>query len=162
MRKWRPCRPIWQSGASREAVLAALHIAGRPDEARGAVPAAIFTDPEIASVGETAAQAMARGAAVLVGRFPFSALGRAQAMRETEGFVRIVADKESHKILGGAIVGPEASDLIGELCLAVKVGATVEELGATVHPHPTLGEAIAEAAEACLGQALHILTPGRT
>ena len=154
--------PYLAHKATREAVLAALHIAGRSAEARGAIPSAIFTDPEIASVGETAAQAMARGAEVLVGRFPFMALGRAQAMRETDGFVRIVADKNSRKILGGAIVGPEASDLIGELCLAVKVGATVEDLGATIHPHPSLGEAISEAAEACLGQALHILTPGRT
>ncbi len=153
--------PYLAHKASREGVLAALHIAGQPVEPRGAIPAAIFTDPEIAAVGETESEARARGAEVITGRFPFSALGKAQAMRETEGFVRIVADKSSHKVLGGAIVGPEAADLIGELCLAVKVGATLEDLGSTVHPHPTLSEAISEAAEACLGQALHILTPSQ-
>jgi dihydrolipoamide dehydrogenase len=153
--------PYLAHKASREGTLAALHIAGKPVEPRGAIPAAIFTDPEIAAVGETEAEARARGAEVITGRFPFSALGKAQAMRETEGFVKIVADKSSHKVLGGAIVGPEAADLIGELCLAVKVGATLEDLGSTVHPHPTLSEAISEAAEACLGQALHILAPSR-
>jgi len=153
--------PYLAHKASREGVLAALHIASKPVEPRGAIPAAIFTDPEIAAVGETAAEARARGAEVITGRFPFAALGKAQAMRETEGFVKIVADKSSHKVLGGAIVGPEAADMIGELCLAVKLGATLEDMGSTVHPHPTLGEAIAEAAEACLGQAMHILTPSR-
>ncbi len=153
--------PYLAHKASREGVLAALHIAGRPAQPRGAIPAAIFTDPEIAAVGETEAEARARGAEVITGRFPFAALGKAQAMRETEGFVKVVADKSSHKVLGGAIVGPEAADLIGELCLAVKVGATLEDLGSTVHPHPTLSEAVSEAAEACLGQALHILTPSR-
>ena len=112
-------------------------------------------------VGETETEARGRGAELLVGRFPFAALGRAQAIRETEGFVKIVADKNSHKVLGGAIVGPEASNIVGELCLALKVGATVEDLGSTIHPHPTLSEAIGEAAEACLGQALHILPPRR-
>ena len=149
--------PYLAHKASREAILAALHIAGKPAEPRGAIPAAIFTDPEIAAVGESETEARGRGAEIITGRFPFSALGRAQAMRETEGFVKLVADKTSHKLLGASIVGPDASDLIGELCLAVKVGATVEDLAATVHPHPTLSEAIAEAAHACLGQALHIL-----
>ena len=153
--------PYLAHKASREGVLAALHIAGRPAQPRGAIPAAVFTDPEIATVGETEAEARARGAEIITGRFPFAALGKAQAMRETEGFVKVVADKSSHKVLGGAIVGPEAADLIGELCLAVKVGATLEDLGSTVHPHPSLSEAVSEAAEACLGQALHILTPSR-
>ncbi|MBI5241848.1 MAG: dihydrolipoyl dehydrogenase [Elusimicrobia bacterium] len=153
--------PYLAHKASREGVLAALHIAGRPAEPRGAIPAAIFTDPEVATVGETESEARTRGAETVSGRFPFAALGKAQAMRETEGFVRIVADKGSHKVLGGAVVGPQASDIIGELCLAVKVGATLEDLGSTVHPHPSLSEAVSEAAEACLGQAIHILTPSR-
>jgi dihydrolipoamide dehydrogenase len=153
--------PYLAHKASREGVLAARHIAGRPAQPRGAIPAAIFTDPEIAMVGESETEARARGAEIITGRFPFAALGKAQAMRETEGFVKIVADKSSHKVLGGSIVGPEAADLIGELCLAVKVEATLEDLGSTVHPHPTLSEAVSEAAEACLGQALHILTPSR-
>jgi dihydrolipoamide dehydrogenase len=153
--------PYLAHKASREAVLAARHIAGKPHSERGAIPAAVFTDPEVAVVGESETEARARGAELLVGRFPFSALGRAQAMRETEGFVKIVADKNTHRVLGGSIVGPCAADLIGELCLAVKLGAKVDDLAATVHPHPTLSEAVAEAAEACLGQALHILTPTR-
>ncbi|HAM36325.1 MAG TPA: dihydrolipoyl dehydrogenase [Elusimicrobia bacterium] len=151
--------PYLAHKASREAVLAALCIAGRPQQPRGAIPAAVFTDPEIAAVGETETEARNRGAEVMVGRFPFAALGKAQAIRETEGFVKIVADKNTHKVLGGAIVGPSAADIIGELCLAVKAGVRVDDLAATVHPHPTLGEAIQEAAEACLGEALHILTP---
>ena len=154
--------PYLAHKASREAILTALHITDRPAEQRGAVPAVIFTDPEIAVVGESEAEARTRGAEILVGRFPFMALGRAQAMRETEGFVKVVADKNTHKMLGGAIVGPDASNLIGELCLAVNLEATLEDLGATVHPHPTLSEALAEAAEAALGQALHILPSGRT
>ena len=153
--------PYLAHKASREAVVTALHIVGRPAQTRGVIPAAIFTDPEIAVVGESEAEARARGAEIIVGRFPFTALGRAHAMRETEGFVKIAADKNTHKILSGAIVGPDASDLIGELCLAVKLGATLEDLGSTVHPHPSLSEALAEAAEAALGEALHILPPGR-
>ncbi|MDD5657709.1 MAG: dihydrolipoyl dehydrogenase [Elusimicrobia bacterium] len=153
--------PYLAHKASREGVLAALAVAGRPAQARGAIPSAVFTDPELAVVGETETEARSRGAELLVGRFPFAALGRAQAMRETDGFVKIVADKNTRKILGAGIVGPDASDLIGELCLALKVGATIEDLAQTVHPHPTLSEAIGEAAEACAGQALHILTPAR-
>ena len=151
--------PYLAHKASREAILAALSIAGFSGEEHGAVPWAVFTDPEIAYVGETEAEAKARGAQVLLGKFPFSASGRAQAMRETDGFVKIVADQETHRVLGVGIVGPDASDLIGEACLAVKLGATVEDVASTIHPHPTLSEAFMEAAEACLGQAIHILAP---
>ena len=147
--------------ASREGSLAAQAICGFTCEERGPVPWAVFTDPEISFVGETEEQAKARGVEIIVGRFPFAASGRAQAVRETEGFVKIIADKESHRILGCGIVGPSAGDLIGEACLAVRLEATVEDVAGTIHPHPTLNEAFMEAAEACLGQAIHILTPGR-
>ena len=119
--------PYLAHKASREAIVAALTIAGFPGEKRGIVPWAVFTDPEIASVGETETEAKARGGQVLVGRFPFAASGRAQAVREPEGFVKVIADKETHRLLGAGIVGPNASDLIGEAVLgALKLGATVE------------------------------------
>jgi dihydrolipoamide dehydrogenase len=153
--------PYLAHKASREGVIAAMHIAGHSGEVMGAVPWAVFTDPEIAFVGETEAQVRARGGSTLVGRFPFSASGRAQAVRETEGFVKVIADKETHRILGAGIVGPSASDLIGEACLAVGIGATVEDVAAAIHPHPTLNEAFQEAAEACLGQAVHVPAEAR-
>lgn len=151
--------PYLAHKASREGILAAYAIAGKPPRELGAIPFAVFTDPEISSVGESEAQARARGAEVLVGKFPFSASGRAQAVREPEGFIKVIADKGTHKILGTGIVGPNASDLISEAALAVKLGATVEDIADTVHPHPTLPEAFQEAAEACLGEAIHILAP---
>lgn len=148
--------PYLAHKASREGMLVAAAIAGRHVEPRGPVPSAIFTDPEIAFVGETAAEAEKRGLQVRSGRFPFSALGRAQTTRETEGFVKIVAEQGSGLILGVSIVGPGASDLIGEACLALRMKATLEDAANTVHPHPTLCEAFAEAAEAVQGQAIHL------
>ena len=149
--------PYLAHKASHEGLLAAARIAEKKAGTRGNIPAVVFTDPEIAAVGESEAAARSRGAEIVTGKFPFAALGKAQAIRETEGFVKLVADKNTHKILGGAIVGPGASDMIGEICLALKLGATLEDLGSTVHPHPTLSEALGEAAEAALGQAIHIL-----
>jgi dihydrolipoamide dehydrogenase len=95
-------------------------------------------------------------------RFPFAALGRAIAQGETDGFVRIVSDAENQVVLGVQIVGPEASDLISEAVLAIEMGATVEDLSLTMHPHPTLPEAIMEAAESAVGHPIHQLkAPGR-
>lgn len=148
--------PYLAHKASREAILAAQAITGFSLEEHGAIPWAVFTDPEIAFVGENESEARARGAQILIGRFPFSALGRAQAIHEPEGFVKVIADKETHRILGTGIVGPNASDLIGEASLAVRLKATIEDMAATIHPHPTLSEAFQEAALACLGQAIHI------
>ena len=149
-------QPYLAHKASREGIVAAQSIAGKPLEARGAVPWAVFTDPEISYVGETEAEAKARGASVAVGKFPFSASGRAQAVRETEGFCKIVADAQSRKILGAGFVGVNASDLIGEACLAVSLGATLEQVARTIHPHPTLNEIFMEAAEAALGHPVHL------
>ncbi len=151
--------PYLAHKASREGIVAALDIAGKTGHERGVVPWAIFTDQEVSFVGETEAEAKARGVAVVVGRFPFAASGRAMAVRDTDGFVKVIADKESGRILGCGIAGPSASDLIGEACLAVKLGATVEQAASTIHPHPTLSEAFQEACEACMGQAIHILAP---
>ncbi|MBI3552825.1 MAG: dihydrolipoyl dehydrogenase [Elusimicrobia bacterium] len=150
-------QPYLAHKASREGILAAQSIAGKPLEPRGAVPWAVFTDPEISWVGETEGEAKARGAQVLVGRFPFSASGRAQAVRETEGFCKVVADAGSRKILGAGFVGPNASDLVGEACLAVSLGATLDQVAATIHPHPTLNEAFVEACESALGHPVHAL-----
>ncbi|MBI3565300.1 MAG: dihydrolipoyl dehydrogenase [Elusimicrobia bacterium] len=150
-------QPYLAHKASREGILAAQSIAGKPLEPRGHVPWAVFTDPEISWVGMTDAEAKAAGFSTVVGKFPFVASGRAQAVRETEGFCKVVADKNGHRILGAGFVGPNASDLIGEACLAVSVGVTLEQVAATIHPHPTLNEAFAEACEAALGHPIHTL-----
>lgn len=149
--------PYLAHKASREAIVASLHLCGFSSASRGAVPWAVFTDPEISFVGETEAEARARNVQILVGRFPFSASGRAQAVRSPEGFVKVIASQEDHRILGAGFVGPHAADLIGEAALAVKMGATIEDVASTIHPHPTLSEAFQEAAEAALGEAIHIL-----
>ena len=149
--------PYLAHKASREAILAALNIAGFSSESRGEVPWAVFTDPEISYVGATEAELKAKNVQILVGRFPFTASGRAQAVRQAEGFVKVIADKSDHRILGAGFVGPHASDLIGEASLAIKMGATIEDVAGTIHPHPTLSEAFQEAAEAALGEAIHIL-----
>ena len=150
--------PQFAHKASKDGIVAAEVISGMNSEAdyRG-IAWAIFTDPEIASVGLTEAQAKEKGYAPVVGKFPFTALGRALIAGETEGFVKVVADKESDLVLGVHIVGPEASDLISEAALAVEMGATLEDVGFTIHPHPTFPEAIMEAAEAAKGKAIHIV-----
>lgn len=148
-------QPYLAHKASREGILAAQSIAGKPLEPKGQVPWAVFTDPEISWVGMTDAEAKAAGHQTVTGKFPFMASGRAMAVRETEGFCKVVADKATHRILGAGFVGTNASDLIGEACLAVSVGVTLEQVAATVHPHPTLTETFAEACEAALGHPIH-------
>jgi len=151
-------QPMLAHKASKEGVVAAEVIAGMNSEADfRAIPGVIFTDPEIATVGLTEAQAKERGFDPIVGKFPFTALGRALLAGETEGFTKIVADRSSDLILGVHIVGAEASDMISEGALAIEMGATLEDLALTVHPHPTLPESIMEAAEAAKGKAIHIL-----
>lgn len=120
------------------------------------IPWAIFTDPEIAHVGLTEEEAKARGD-ICVGKFPFSALGRALAVSETEGFVKVIADKRTEEVLGVSIVGTHASDLISEGALAVTYRLKLHDLSSTVHPHPTLPEALMEAAHAAEGKAIHIV-----
>ena len=150
-------QPYLAHKASREGILAAQSIAGEPLEPKGQVPWAVFTDPEISWVGMTDAEAKAAGYSTVVGKFPFAASGRAMAVRETDGFCKVVADKETHRILGAGFVGTNASDLIGEACLAVSVGVTLEQVAQTIHPHPTLTETFAEACEAALGHPIHML-----
>ncbi|RQG86736.1 dihydrolipoyl dehydrogenase [Natrarchaeobius halalkaliphilus] len=121
------------------------------------VPAAVFTDPEIGSVGMTADEATERGYEPVVGRMPLNASGRALTLDEPDGFVRIVADGDTETILGAQIVGPEASELIAELALAIDLEATLADLATTVHTHPTLSEAVMEAAANARGEAIHTL-----
>jgi dihydrolipoamide dehydrogenase len=109
----------------------------------------------------TEAEAIAAGRKVQSARFPFAALGRALAAGETDGFVKIVYDERSHLVLGVHIVGGHATDLISEAALAIEMGATLEDIQLTVHPHPTLGESMMEAARVGTGETVHILLPKR-
>lgn len=122
------------------------------------IPAAVFTHPEIATVGLTEEEATRRGLSIRVGRFPFAAIGKALAAGETEGFVKLIADAETGKMLGGHIIGGHASELIGQITLAVKLGATAQQLTETVFAHPTLSEAILEAAEGVFHRPTHSTT----
>ena len=150
--------PMLAHVAGAEARVAAGAIAGEPSAMDNrAVPAAVFTDPEIATVGLTEDEAADEGFEVAAGEFPLRASGRAAALGESEGFVRLVADADRGFVLGGQAVGPEASEVINELALAVEMGATLEDLAGTIHVHPTLGEAVMEAAENALGEAIHTL-----
>lgn len=148
--------PMLAHKASKEGIIAAEVIAGHTAEYNPrAVPAVIFTDPEIAYVGLSEEEAEEQGYEVTVGEFPFMASGRAAAINHTEGFVKVIGERDDGRVLGVQIVGPEASNLISEACLALETGATLDEIGTTMHPHPTLGEAVMEAAETALGRAVH-------
>lgn len=150
--------PLLAHKAQKEGIVAAEAAAGLPTAAEWkSIPWAIFTDPEISGVGLTEKQAVEAGYQVKKSRYPFAALGRAAAAGETDGFVRIVFDADSRVVVGVQIVGPEASDLISEAALAVEMGATTEDLALTMHPHPTLPEAIMEAAESAVGRPIHQL-----
>jgi dihydrolipoamide dehydrogenase len=122
------------------------------------IPAVVFTDPEIASTGLTEDEAKAKGHPELkVGKFPFAALGRALSVNDTEGFCKVIADAKTGELLGMHIVGNGAADLISEGALAIEMGAVADDLRLTIHPHPTLSEAIMESAAAALGEAVHII-----
>ncbi|WP_338726870.1 dihydrolipoyl dehydrogenase [Haladaptatus sp. DJG-WS-42] len=150
--------PMLAHKASKEGHVAAEVIAGEPSALDyQAIPAAVFTDPEIGTVGMTQAEAEEAGFEPVVGKFPFMASGRALSTGHSDGFVRVVADEESGFILGGQIVGAEASELVAELALAIEMGATLEDLTATIHTHPTLAEAVMEAAANAKGEAIHTL-----
>ncbi len=153
-------QPMLAHKASHEGELIAEIIAGknRINDAR-TIPAVVFTEPEIATAGMSRSEAEAKGHKVTEGKFPFSVSGRAMAIDETKGFVKVIADAEDERVLGVQIVGPEASDLISEGALAIEMGAYVPDIGLTIHPHPTLGEAVMEAAKHAIGEAIHIANP---
>jgi dihydrolipoamide dehydrogenase len=144
--------------ASKEGLVAAEHAAGQSSvyDVR-AMPAAVFTHPEIATVGLQEHEAQAQGRAVKVGKFPFTALGRAMSVGATDGMVKMVSDATTDEVLGVGAVGYQASDLIAEAALAIEMGATTEDIALTVHAHPTWPESLMEAAEAVHKKAIHIL-----
>lgn len=150
--------PMLAHKASKEGEVCAEVIAGKKAAKDWVtVPGIIFTDPEIATVGLTEQQAKDQGISVKVGKFPFAALARALAIQESDGFVKVVTDTKSGRVVGIHIVGPSASDLISEAALALETVATAEDIALTIHPHPTLGESLMEAAAASLGHAIHIV-----
>ena len=120
------------------------------------IPNCIFTSPQIATVGLTLDKARERGIEAKIGRFRFSASGKAQALDETDGFVQLVVEEESGEVLGGQIIGPHAADLVHEIALAVRWELTVDEIGSTVHAHPTLSEVVMEAARKAQGKPIHM------
>ena len=123
------------------------------------VPAAIFTSPEIASVGLREHEAVEKGLKIKTGQFPFRGLGKAHAIGEITGFLKIVADEQTDRILGAHIIGPHASDLIHEIAVAMRNGLTIKDISGTIHAHPTLAEGLWEAAEDVHGEAVHV--PGK-
>ena len=152
--------PMLAHKASSQGKFVAEAIAGNKDAYENiVVPAVIFTDPEIATVGMDEKEAKDKGIKIKTGKFPFRASSRAMTRNATEGFVKVIADGKSNKILGVQIIGSEASDLISEAALAIKMNATLDDLALTIHPHPTLSESLMEAAEATMGKAIHIFNP---
>jgi len=150
--------PMLAHAASKEGIVAAEVAAGEPAAMDvQAIPAAVFTDPEVGTVGMTVQEAEEAGFDPVVGEMPFRSSGRALTTGHTDGFVKIVADADSGFVLGGKIVGPEASELVAEVTLAIELGATLEDVASTIHTHPTLAEAVMEAAENADGQAIHTL-----
>jgi dihydrolipoamide dehydrogenase len=148
--------------ASHQGLVAAGVIAGHDERMDyRTVPAATFTHPEVASVGLTEAKAREAGHDVVVGRFPFTALGRAQTYGHTEGLVKVVAERRYREVLGVHIIGPSASDLIPEGVMAMHLEATLDDIADTIHAHPTLGESGMEAAMVALGLPVHTSRPRR-
>lgn len=144
--------------ASYEAKIAAEAIAGEPSEIDYlGIPAVVFSEPELASVGYTEKQAKDEGIDVNAAKFPFAANGRALSLNSTDGFLKLITRKEDGLVIGAQIAGPSASDMIAELGLAIEAGMTAEDLALTIHAHPTLGEITMEAAEVALGSPIHIV-----
>ena len=149
--------PMLAHKAEEEGVALAERLVGQAGHVNyQAIPGIVYTWPEVASVGQTEEELKAAGVAYSVGKFPFTANGRARAMGETDGFVKLLADKTSDRLLGAHIIGPDAGTLIAELTTALEFGASAEDVARTCHAHPTLSEAVKEAALAVAGRALHI------
>ncbi|MGB6519896.1 MAG: dihydrolipoyl dehydrogenase [Candidatus Cybelea sp.] len=153
--------PLLAHRAMKQGVVAAEVINGDRSAAFDpvAVPNAIYTDPEVATVGLSEEEAKGAGYEVRVGKFPLAASGRARTMNESEGLIKLVADAKTDLLLGMHIVAPQAESLIGEGVIALEMGATLEDVGLSVHPHPTLTEGIMDAAEAAHGKAIHLINP---
>jgi dihydrolipoamide dehydrogenase len=149
--------PMLAHKAEDEGVASAEIIAGETGHVNyGAIPAIIYTWPEVASVGQTEEQLKEAGIDYKVGKFPFSANGRARAANDTDGFVKLLADAATDQVLGAHILGPDAGTLIHEIVVGMEFGATAEDIARTCHGHPTLSEAVKEAALAIGGRTIHI------
>ena len=149
--------PMLAHKAEDEGVALAERLAGKAGHVNyDAVPSVVYTWPEVASVGRTEEELKAAGIEYRVGKFPFTANGRARAMGATDGFVKLLADKTTDRLLGAHILGPDAGTLIAELAMAIEFGASAEDVARTCHAHPSLNEAVKEAALAVDGRALHI------
>ncbi len=151
--------PLLAHRAMKQGVIAAEVISGDRSAAFDpvAVPNCVYTDPEVATVGLSEDEAKAAGHDVRIGKFPLAASGRARTMNETDGLIKLVADAKSDLLLGMHIVGVQAESLIGEGVIALEMGATLEDIGLSIHPHPTLTEGIMDAAEAAHLKAIHIV-----
>ena len=149
--------PMLAHKASEEGIMAAERIAGRKAQMNyDLIPSVIYTHPEIAGVGKTEQQLKAEGVAVNVGVFPFAASGRAMAANDTGGFVKIIADANTDRVLGAHVIGPSAAELVQQAAIAMEFGTSAEDLGLMVFSHPTLSEALHEAALAVNGDAIHV------
>ena len=149
--------PMLAHKAEEEGVALAELLAGQAGHVNyGAIPSVIYTWPEVAAVGANEEELKAAGTAYKTGKFPFTANGRARAMGDVDGFVKILADAKTDRVLGAHILGPDAGTLIAEIALAMEFGASAEDVARTCHAHPTLNEAVKEAALAVDGRALHI------
>jgi dihydrolipoamide dehydrogenase len=149
--------PMLAHKAEEEGVALAEILAGQAGHVNyRAIPGVVYTWPEVAAVGQTEEELKAAGTVYNVGKFPFTANGRARAMGETDGFVKLLADKATDRLLGAHIIGPDAGALIAELVTAMEFGASAEDVARTCHAHPTLSEAVKEAALAVAGRALHV------
>lgn len=149
--------PALAHKASREGKVAAEIIAGKRSAVDNvSIPAVVFTEPELAWTGLTEEEAKQKGVQVKVGKFPLAALGRAKTVGSIDGMAKVIADPGTGLVLGVGVVGPHASDLIAEAALALEMGATLEDLMATIHPHPTFSEVLMEAAEVAAGEPVHI------
>ena len=149
--------PMLAHKAEDEGVALAERLAGQAGHVNyDVIPGVFYTAPEVASVGQTEEQLKAAGIAYKVGKFPFTANGRARAMAQTDGFVKVLADAKSDRILGAHILGPDAGTLIAELAMAMEFGASSEDVARICHAHPSLSEAVKEAALAVEGRALQL------
>jgi dihydrolipoamide dehydrogenase len=149
--------PMLAHKAEDEGVALAERLAGQAGHVNyDAIPSVVYTWPEVAAVGKSEEELKAAGIAYKIGKFPFTANGRARAMGDTDGFVKILSDKTTDKLLGAHIIGPDAGTLIAELTTAIEFGASAEDVARICHAHPTLSEAVKEAALAADGRALHI------
>ena len=153
-------QPMLAHKATHEAKLAAEVAAGHKKEwVARVIPSVAYTDPEIAWVGVSETEAKAKGLKVGVGKFPWAASGRAIGLARTEGFTKLIFDEDSHRVIGGGIVGVHAGELISEVALAIEMGCEVHDIGSTIHPHPTLGESVAMAAEVFDGSITDLYIP---